>query len=416
MSSALEHFVPFLDGPNFQTWKRQMRAFLQSQDLWGIVNATIVRPVPAAAQPTPAEAEAIAAWDALASKALGNIVLRLTAPVYQKVEQMNAPEAWVELQCLYGAVSPSQVFEFFKKTVLFRLDITKSIHPQIDHLDGFYSALTAEQVDLPDFVRAMQLLTALPNAWEAPVIQQVMSGGTITAITFQHTKETILRYWDAEKARVIGSKTKPHTATKISAVKRKPYDPSYQSQKGKAPYKGDTQGGQKKKKRGTRGGNKGKSAHTMHIANSASLPAPSSHTVARYNPSGLINRIATDTPITSSYGNGPYPSFNDAMVLADEIGVPKSSGNVKRLEERITMRPPAKGKGKEPAIRHVILLSSDESGDDASSVMTEKTQSPPSDSLLFSPLSAANTASLSPEPFQTGGWNTYDMPVKPTPS
>jgi len=86
------------------------------------------------------------------------------------VEQMNAPNAWVELQCLYGEVSPSQVFKFFKKTVLFWLDTTKPIHHQIDYLDSLYSALTAEQVNLPDFIKAMVLLTALPSAWEAPII------------------------------------------------------------------------------------------------------------------------------------------------------------------------------------------------------------------------------------------------------
>jgi hypothetical protein len=195
MSSTLEHFVLYLDGPNFQQWKRQMRAFLQSQDFWVIVSSTILRPVPAiAAQPTPEENAAMHQWDTMASRALGNIVLRLTAPVYQKVEQMNALDAWTELQCLYGKVSPSQVFEYFKKSVLFQLDTTKPICPQIDHLDGLYSALTVEQVNLPDFIRAMMLLTVLPSTWEAPIIQEVMKSGTIMAITFQNTKDTIMHY------------------------------------------------------------------------------------------------------------------------------------------------------------------------------------------------------------------------------
>jgi hypothetical protein len=56
MSNALENFVPTLKGPNFQTWKHQMHAFLQSQDLWSLVNATLLRPVPAdPATPTDVE-------------------------------------------------------------------------------------------------------------------------------------------------------------------------------------------------------------------------------------------------------------------------------------------------------------------------------------------------------------------------
>ena len=43
-------------------------------------------------------------WDTLSERALGNLVLSLTPPVYQTVEQMNAPDAWDELQCIYGAI------------------------------------------------------------------------------------------------------------------------------------------------------------------------------------------------------------------------------------------------------------------------------------------------------------------------
>jgi hypothetical protein len=134
---------------------------------------------------------------------------------------MNAPDAWDELQRIYGTISPSQVFEYFKRTILFKLDIHKPIRPQIDYLDSLYSALTAEHVDLPNFIKAMVLLTALPSSWEAPIIQTVMQGGTITAITFDSTKQTILQYWDAEKAKKVG-KSNAFTAAKISTVKHKP--------------------------------------------------------------------------------------------------------------------------------------------------------------------------------------------------
>ena len=131
-------------------------------------------------------------WDTLSTHALGNLVLHLTPPVYQTVETINAPDAQDELQHIYGIVSPSRVFEYFKRTILFKLNISKPIHPQIDYLDSLYSALTAEQVNLPDFIKAMVLLTVLPSSWEAPIIQTVMQGGTITAITFDSTKQTIL--------------------------------------------------------------------------------------------------------------------------------------------------------------------------------------------------------------------------------
>jgi hypothetical protein len=108
MSSALEKFVQTLDGLNFQTWKHQFKAFLQSQDLWGVINRTTLRPVAAdLANPTDVELTSMLQWDTLSDRALGNLVLRLTPPVYQTVEQMNAPDAWDELHCIYGAISPS---------------------------------------------------------------------------------------------------------------------------------------------------------------------------------------------------------------------------------------------------------------------------------------------------------------------
>jgi hypothetical protein len=216
-----------------------------------------------------------------------------------------------------------------------------------------------EQVNLPDFIKAMVLLTALPSSWEAPIIQTVMQGGTITAITFNSTKQTILRYWDAEKAKKVGI-SNAFTAAKISAVKHKPYDPSYTLQKGKVPYKGDAPKQKKKKGRGMHGG-RDKRGDSTHFANTASLQAPTSHTMVHYDPSGLIKCIATDTPVTSSFGSGPFASFNDTMTLAEDIGVPKSIGNIKHLEERITCAAPQRKKGKYatkglPIVKHVILL------------------------------------------------------------
>jgi hypothetical protein len=108
MSSTLEKFVQTMDGLNYQTWKCQFKAFLQLQDLWGIINRTTLRPVAAVpANPTEAERTAMLQWDTLSECALGNLVLRLTPPVYQTVEMMNAPDAWDELHCIYGVISPS---------------------------------------------------------------------------------------------------------------------------------------------------------------------------------------------------------------------------------------------------------------------------------------------------------------------
>ena len=255
-----------------------------------------------------------------------------------------------------------------------------------------------------------------------------MQGGTITAITFDNTKQTILRYWDAEKAKKVG-KTQSYTAAKISAVRRKPYDPSFASQKGKAPNKGANPQQKKKNQRGKQGG-RDKHGDSTHFANIASLPAQTSYTVAHYGPQRLINCIATDTPITSSFRSGPFASFNDAMILADDIGAPKSMGNVKCLEERITCANPQRKKGKytplPPMIKHVILLSSNEDEESDSTEMpglvaqTPPRCSTPSASSWLTPPASPNEAyltSLKEEASALGNnpWNLYNLLVKPTP-
>ena len=149
--------------------------------------------------------------------------------------------------------------------------------------------------------------------------------------------------------------------------------------------------------------------------------------MARYDPSGLIKCIATDTPITSSFGGGPFVSFNDAMNLAEDLGVPKSIGNVRRIEEHITCAAPQRKKGKYatkglPIVKHVILLSSDEDNDNmsgASEMPGLVAQTPPNSGWLLPPLSPneETNASLKEEASKPESWSNYaNLPVKVPPS
>ena len=44
MSNPLTTLVTVFDGTNFALWSRQMRAYLQSQGLWGYCTGTITKP------------------------------------------------------------------------------------------------------------------------------------------------------------------------------------------------------------------------------------------------------------------------------------------------------------------------------------------------------------------------------------
>ena len=355
MSQALQNLVPVLDGTNYMVWARAMQAYLMSQQLWLVTDGTWVRPTPAdPAAITVAERQAFLEWNQASQQAKGTITLRLTPTLWDKVEDGNqAAAVWTKLKDEYSAISPIVVYELYVKTMQFRLKPQLPPRPQIEYLEGVYLKLAAQTIDIPGFIRAMSLLQALPLSWgvTAPIIQTALASGNITAITWLDAKNTILCYWEAEQAKKGGS----HMATKISAVKRKSGEPSFRNQKKKASEStgsgaGSASGSGKKfhKRCGKRGGKAFPQAPGfghVHFTNSASLPAPTEHSIMDYNPNGLIERVAHDTPITSSFGNGPYASFNKAMQQCEAAGLFKGSQTVKTLEEHILAPPstPASG-------------------------------------------------------------------------
>ena len=80
----------------------------------------------------------------------------------------------------------------------FCIDVMKNISPQMDALNSLYQHLAAETVNIPDFLHAMMLMSALPSTWEVPIIVSVIAGGTVVGITLENTMTTIACYADAE--------------------------------------------------------------------------------------------------------------------------------------------------------------------------------------------------------------------------
>ena len=144
MSTALDKYVPELDGSNYQLWSRKMKAFLQSMDLWHIVSGLTLRPVPAAAVATPEEATQILNWDISDERAQGTITLHLAPWVFDKIQILptgmdrTANNVWARLQTFYQTVSPSQVFALFREVLNYRVDVSRNIQPQLDNLDSLY--------------------------------------------------------------------------------------------------------------------------------------------------------------------------------------------------------------------------------------------------------------------------------------
>ncbi len=130
ISSQLTTLVQTFDGSNYQLWSKAMKAWLQSQGLWGFVNQTIVCPVdPATAEIAAAEA-AIAAWVRSNNMAMGNLILCLNPSIQESLGAFTAAEAvWDDLRDRYGAATIPQVYKDFKEVI--NIHINPNTHPSV---------------------------------------------------------------------------------------------------------------------------------------------------------------------------------------------------------------------------------------------------------------------------------------------
>jgi gag-polypeptide of LTR copia-type len=278
----------------------------------------------------PAQAgEAQTNWDTTDAHAIGIISLTLADHVLRKVGSLvNAVQPlaaaqfssqwWTSIENHYGTISPSQVFDLIKQAINFRLDGSSHPHPQLERLEAIHADLATNQAELPEFVWSMILLSHLPPTWETSIIQTIMSGGQVTGITWALTTQTIIRYWDTDQAKRMGHRPTVH---KLSTVKKFQGPPSF---RGPQPQQQDGSGKGKKKKRGSAGKGKKKKFGAVHFASAPSGPAPVAHTVAHIGPQGLYQRLEVSDPVTSSFGQGPWTTFNNAMTMADSLQVPKT--------------------------------------------------------------------------------------------
>jgi hypothetical protein len=335
MSTTLTTFVPILVGTNYQAWSAKMKAYLSSMDLWLIVSGTMVRPAQAG--------EAQTNWDTANARAIGIISLTLADHVLCKVGSLVnvvqplvatqfSSQWWTQIENHYGTISPSQVFDLIKQAINFCLDGSNHLCPQLERLEAIHADLATNQAELPEFVWSMILLSCLPPAWETSIIQTVMSGGQVTGITWALTTQTIIRYWDADQAKRVGHHP---TAHKLSAVKKFQGPPSFRCTQ---PPQQDGSGQGKKKKRGLAGKGKKKKFGAVHFASTPSGPAPVAHTVAHIGPQAFYQRLEVSDPISSSFGQGPWASFNNAMTMVDSLQVPKTQRMVQWLEQSLLDR------------------------------------------------------------------------------
>ena len=363
--SEISTLVPVLDGSNYGTWHKSMKAYLMSLGLWGHCNGSI----DALLEPMDPEKDksktastadkelyktdkaaydiAYAAWSKDDEKALGAILLRTNNAIKEDVISRDlAYEAWDYLANRYGKASPSQILQDFKEAMSIRIKTDQNPSIPLDRMSAAFQRLSNAKIHIPDPIQAMIAMSALPQKWEVlvPVIIQTVDASDLD---LSEVRNAIVAQWQTENARHAnnGDKKdkKQHNANKLSNVKRKRGDPSFSSQQqGDNQQQQQNNGDHKPRQHGSHGKGKGKGkgnnnghAHISHVADVASIAPPTSATIAQVGPSGINKRTIT-TPVPKERKSGPYKSLDEALDTADRMGITPTIQTVKTLEERIT--------------------------------------------------------------------------------
>ena len=182
MSNNLTQLVPVLDGTNYCHWAELMKAYLQQQGVWIIVElpAGITEPSPAANGSNQAE---VMEWHQYQSKAMGAIRLRLNVEVARQVaDKTTAKDLWTKLRDLYGGTSAMGAFSFFKAAI--NAWIPPHEHPSsaIAKIQGNLDEVHNTGITLSNHLCALIVPGAAPACYSA-VVQIVLSNYELRNLT-----------------------------------------------------------------------------------------------------------------------------------------------------------------------------------------------------------------------------------------
>jgi transposase InsO family protein len=396
MSSQLTTFVQVFDGQNYGIWSKAMRAFLMAQGLWGFTDGTNTEPYPpinpipipplpstanqaesdahdvleaqylldkaAYEKESPLHPSLFAVWQKGNDMALGNLTLRLSPAIQQRLSpNFNAQETWEWIMREFGSATLPSVYRDLREAITIRINPAHHPGPQFEKMEAAFGRMSSTQIGkgssarklhVPDVIQALIAMAAIPNKWEylIPILCQNIE---IDDLEIADIKDILVTQFENETNRGAhkGNKKEQH-ANKLSNVKRKrDNDPRFKKQSGSPQQAADSPppNQQQHKQRGARAGarggkakGKGKASQAghSHVASVAALtpalPSPSTTSVAHIGPSSSIvtRTVSIPHPTLQARVEGPYPTVNRALSLLERMDAPLSIQVVKTIEQR----------------------------------------------------------------------------------
>jgi hypothetical protein len=371
MSSQLATLVPVFDGTNYLVWSRAMKAYLQSQGLFGYTDGSLTIPVSipavaaspvvpatattpafaaitavAAYDPTPAE---VLSWKKSNDMAMGAIILRLSPSIQQLITQVTAEDLWTHLTDIYDKDSLSTVYKDWKEVQNTRFNSTQHPGPVFEKLDVAYSRLNGvylkglTTLTIQPQLQALMTLASLSKEWEE-IVTIITSQTPFPDLKPSLIHQVVIDHFETKNS--LRHTGKSLHANKISAIKHKRDQPprfkkQEERQQQRKPNSNDQQ--QPHRQRGQRGSGcgkgKGKQRDTghSHVASMAVLtpvlPPHTSHTISHLSSNPTTRTVTEESG--SSRSSGSWPSVNNAFTLAEWMGITPTTQTVKTLEERM---------------------------------------------------------------------------------
>ena len=370
--------IPVLDGSNYGAWSKVMCAFLRAQGLWQYINSQIERPdvldpKKSTEDELKANKVALNEWDRMDNMAIGHMTLCLSASIQEEVSSLNtAFSIWDCLENHYAKATPTTIYKDFKEALSVHLHANQNPSPSMDKMAACFQCLMSVEVDVPEQIRAMMLLTALPQKWEM-LVSIITQQCNLDSIKFVDVRNTVLAQFQSKsmhsnRGQCNKGQNQGQQANKLSVVKHKHNNPNFSNQQqGEGSQHQNQQNGDRSKcQHGQRSKGKqhqqqqGNHSH-LHIADpiivsTPSVPALTTATIVEVTSASPSKRkLTTAPPAPSEHTPRPYPSLNKALDLADHIGVKPTIQVTKMLEECIQKQyndgPWSKGTytlGKEP--------------------------------------------------------------------
>ena len=274
--SDVKLVVPIFDGSNYNVWVDQMKFWLQSQNLWRIVNGTIPRPTVGAGPPAVTHVD-VAAWDDKDEAAFGAISLQIAhhmrAAVLTAANNTSAL-VWNAIMTTWSRTGISTVFQDYKAAIRIRISTVNPAR-DITKLQMHFERLSANNAPISAYEQGMILLSAIPDEWDHVAAYYVQTCAAVTNVSFDAIRKAILAEFDRSGGSCQQDQT--HIADKLSAIKRKGKTPQFKQQRGTNHQStADDQAGPSSNKRRRNRPNRGpkprgNSHHHSHLASTSML-------------------------------------------------------------------------------------------------------------------------------------------------